>query len=90
MLYGELGRFPIELTIKCRMINYWVRLISQNIESKIAYKMYLKLRTTPEVNSKWIQKIKEIFEETGRPDIWLNESPNTNTTCITKQNLMDQ
>ena len=52
--------------------------------------MYLKLRTTPEVNSKWIQKIKEIFEETGRPDIWLNESPNTNTTCIIKQNLMDQ
>ena len=90
MLYGELGRFPIELSIKCRMINYWVRLISQNIESKISFKMYQKLRATPTMNSKWIQKIKEIFEETGRPDIWLNESPNTSTTRIIKQNLMDQ
>ena len=90
MLYGELGRFPIELTIKCRIINYWVRLISQNTESKIAYKMYLKLRTTPGINSKWIQKIKDIFEEAGRADIWLNETPNKNTSDIIMQILMDQ
>ena len=62
MLDGELGRFPIELSIKCRMINYWVHLISQNIESKISFKIYQKLRATPTITSKWIQKIKEIFE----------------------------
>ena len=55
------------------MINYWTRLISQNADNKIAYKMYHKLRTSTEINSKWIQKIKHIFEETGRLDIWLNE-----------------
>ena len=82
MLYGELGRFPIELTIKYRMINYWTRLISQNAYSKIAYKLYQKLRTSTEINSKWIQKIKQILEETGRLDIWLNESANKNTPHI--------
>lgn len=27
MIYGELGRFPLEITIKSRMIGYWNRLI---------------------------------------------------------------
>ena len=28
MVYGELGRYPIEIAIKTRMINYWSRLIN--------------------------------------------------------------
>jgi hypothetical protein len=27
MIYGELGRYPIEIDIKVRMISYWSKLI---------------------------------------------------------------
>ena len=28
MIYAELGRYPIGLTIKARMVNFWARLVS--------------------------------------------------------------
>ena len=34
--------------------------------------------------------IKRIFDEIGRPDIWLNQVPNNNYGKLVKQNLKDQ
>ena len=28
IVYGELGVYPLEVDINCRMINFWVRLIT--------------------------------------------------------------
>lgn len=89
MLYGELGRYPIEITIKCRIINYWNRLISGK-HTKLSFLLYNKLKTTLNVHSKWISNIKRIFDEIGRPDIWLNQVPNSNYDKLVKQNLKDQ
>ena len=36
ILYAELGRYPIEITIKQRMINFWVKLMTGKI-SKLSY-----------------------------------------------------
>ena len=36
MLYAELGRYPIEITIKQRMVSFWTRLITGKI-SKLSY-----------------------------------------------------
>jgi hypothetical protein len=30
MVYGELGRYPIDIDIKVRMISYWLKLILGN------------------------------------------------------------
>ena len=35
MLYAELGRYPIEIYVKCRMIGFWNRLITGK-QSKIS------------------------------------------------------
>ena len=32
MIYGELGRYPLEIYIKCIMIGYWSRLILGNMK----------------------------------------------------------
>ena len=45
MVYGELGRYPLEIDIKVRMISYWCKLIQgkQSKVSTIAYKLlYVK------------------------------------------------
>jgi hypothetical protein len=45
MVYGELGRYPLEIDIKVRMISYWCKLIQgkQSKLSTIAYKLlYVK------------------------------------------------
>ena len=89
MLYGELGRLPILHTIKYRMINYWYRILTGK-QSKLSYMFYQKLNSTPGLNSKWIQKIKQILEECGRPDIWDRQSPNSATCVIVKRSLRDQ
>ena len=28
MIYGELGRYPLDISIKLRMINYWFKLVT--------------------------------------------------------------
>ena len=89
MLYGELGRYPIEIEIKCRMINFWNRLLSGK-QTKLAYLFYQKLRSTPSINSRWISKIQEILTESGRPDIWQHENTNPNLTMFIRQNLRDR
>jgi hypothetical protein len=42
MVYGELGRTSLDVSIKCRMIGYWVRLITGK-ESKLSFKIYKTL-----------------------------------------------
>ena len=45
MVNGELGRYPLEIDIKVRMISYWCKLIrgKQSKLSTIAYKLlYVK------------------------------------------------
>jgi hypothetical protein len=39
MIYGELGRYPMEIKIKTRMMSYWSKLISGK-ETKIALLFY--------------------------------------------------
>lgn len=39
MVYGELGRFPISINIKCKIISYWLRLV-QGKESKFVKCVY--------------------------------------------------
>ena len=47
---------------------------------------------TPNLQSKWVNFVKKTFDDTGRPDIWLDEG-NARLNCITlqiKRILIDQ
>ena len=39
MVYGELGRFPIDVAIKTRMIEYWGKIVTGK-QVKYAHSMY--------------------------------------------------
>ena len=43
MIYGELGRYPLETYIKKRAIGFWARIVA-NKETKMSRKIYNYLR----------------------------------------------
>ena len=89
MIYAELGRYPIELTIQSRMVSFWARLISGK-QSKLSFVLYQKLVLTQGIQSKWANKIKDILERCGRPDVWQSQQCNFNITTMIKRNLIEQ
>lgn len=94
MIYGELGRYPIEIDIKVRMISFWANLLTGK-DSKLsclAYKLLLSLTDTVNFKSDWLESIKNIFNECGMPYIWRNQNFMSSTwlkltikTCLQDQ-----
>jgi hypothetical protein len=65
LVYGELGRFPLIIDIKCRMLAFWNKLISSNkLSSKIARLLYI-MNINGTQGFKWIEFVKSTFEEIG-------------------------
>ena len=60
MLHAELGRVPIELQIKSRMIKYWISLVNNDNGNKLSKIMYnIMLDETNNGNTfKWLDYIK--------------------------------
>ena len=67
MLYGELGRYPLEIIIKTRMVSFWNKSIMGK-EHKLSIEIY-RCMLNQNINYKWINKIKEILGQCGRNDI---------------------
>ena len=94
MIMGELGKYPIDIIIKSKMIGYWLRLINGS-HDKISYKIYQILLNIPNFTSKWVSKIMSILQETGNQYLWDHQNnlsinkPNGAVLSI-KQNLIDQ
>jgi hypothetical protein len=93
MTYGELGRTPIDIFIKLKIVNFWNRLISNEKKlSCILYKILFNLSIIDNVQFKWIHFIKSIFERTGLNYLWHQQQPvhSVQLKFIVKQNLTDQ
>ena len=90
MLYGELGRYPLAITVKTRIISFWKRIITGKPE-KFTNIIYQKLLQLGDQNFKWTKKVQSILQEVGRNDIWLNQTQNIPNciTTIVKNTLID-
>jgi hypothetical protein len=76
MTYGELGRTPIDICIKLRIVKFWNRLISNEKKlSCILYKIMFNLSINDNVHNKWLNLIKSIFERTGLNYLWNQQQP---------------
>ena len=91
MLYGELGRYPISITIKTRIISFWVRIITGNPE-KFVNVIYQKLLQIGGQQFKWTRNVQSILQEKGRNDVWINQKENipNNIKHTVKKILIDQ
>ena len=93
MVYWELGRFPLDIQIKIKMLCFWNKLITQ--EDKLSGKMYkivFKMYENGNRDIKWVNYIKSIFDETGFSHLWSDQlTLNPSFIKVTfKQRLIDQ
>jgi hypothetical protein len=76
LVYGELGRFPLSVNIKQRMVSYWTKLISgkQTKLCSITYRLMFHLFSVQNVNFQWLTYVKGIFDECGLTYIWNSQN----------------
>ena len=76
ILYGELGRHPVSIDIKTRMIGFWQRIVNgkpDKISSKL-YSILLAMHNRDLFHSKWLMYIKDILNDSGLEHYWLNQT----------------
>lgn len=65
LVYGELGRFPLIVDIKCRILCFWNSLVGSNkLSAKFALLQY-NLNKNGLLDTKWIKFVKSTFNEVG-------------------------
>ncbi len=72
MIYGELGRYPIDVDIKIRCIMFWYKLVigKQSKISSILYRLTKKMFEQGNTSFKWLNFIKSILDKCGYSFLW--------------------
>ena len=95
MIYGELGRFPLVIYVKSRMINYWCRMLNNDNKNKLSFRIYNALLSDYVYGThlyKWFNFVENIFNETGFTYVWLSQNIVNygNVSNIILETLRDQ
>ena len=75
-IYGEMGRKPMVMLAKLRMINFWSKIISGKSAklSSILYKILYHLDSIDRYTSNWLRCVRETLQNCGLNFIWLNQN----------------
>ena len=72
MVYGDLGRFPMQVYSCVRAIKYWLRL-SRMEPGRLPYQAYLMLlRSNISGKPNWASSVKELLQKLGFGYVWYN------------------
>ncbi len=90
MLCAELGRHPLEITIKTRIIKFWVKLLTGS-NTKISRMCYDHMFSSP-LRNKWLTHVKNILDLTGYTYLQLFQYQINlkNAHLLVKTSLQDQ
>ncbi len=80
MLYAELGRYPLLITIKTRIVGFWNRIV-QGKQTKLFHLIYEHISSIDNFNCKWLNFVKRILDETGNSGKFIENSV-VNVSCI--------
>ena len=85
MVYGELGSYPLHLSIQVRMLSFWHKIVTSvpNKMSTLMYKLLYHRFCNNDYTSIWLSTIKNILDNVGLSHIWLNQG-STVSTCWLK------
>ena len=91
MVYGELGRHPLQINCYIRAIKYWFRLLKMDSERlpNQAYRMLMNLDSNGKCN--WASSIRSVLQSLGLGYVWLAQGV-TRENCFLrmfKQRLTD-
>ncbi|XP_067657832.1 uncharacterized protein [Haliotis asinina] len=94
MVYGELGRYPLDISIKIRMLSHWCKMLvlPHKLSSKIYSLMYTLKSACPKYTFNLLSAIENILRDTGFYHVWMSQcivSPNVLKTYV-KRVLIDQ
>jgi len=70
MVYSELGRYPLLINIKVRMVTFWGNLMCSN-GNKLSSKCYYLLCNN---NSSWTIFVKKIVDDCGLSYVWITQN----------------
>jgi hypothetical protein len=65
LVYGELGRFPLETIVKQKMILFWNSLLTDSNKLSHMYKLMLKIHEARPLKFKWISYTKSVLDDCG-------------------------
>ena len=66
MVYGETGRFPLQIIIKTKLLCYWSRILQSGTEklSGLLFQFILRLQESRSYTFKWLDFLKKILDDT--------------------------
>ena len=95
MVYGELGRFPLDINIKTRMVTFWHKLCTNTDDrySSSVYKLLYSLHCQDINVGKWLLNVKQILDHSGLSHIWISQCKDVSSEWLKstlKRRLSDQ
>ena len=84
MVYGELGRYPLEIELKVRLVSYWARLLrgKQDKIAKVMYDALYRSYVNNDYMSKWLLGVRDILQSCGLNYVWLNQEDGINAIFV--------
>ena len=73
MVYGEVGRTPLQASIDQNVLNFWAKLGNENDKqfSKILYHVMYKLNKTGLIKSDWILHVQNCLNNRNLYNHWM-------------------
>ena len=94
MVYGESGRYPLNVSINCRILSYWCKLLNDNENklSSIIYRLSYYNYVINDFKFAWIKHINDILNNCGFSNIFHLQNGAFNKWLVSsvKLGLVDQ
>ena len=84
MIYGELGVIPISVQAKCRLLNFWAKLVDDTEckLSNIFYYLLYKMDEPVFFTSNWIRFVKNNLNALGFSELYTTENIPYSSNCF--------
>ena len=99
MVLGELGKFPVSIDAKCRLLTFWYRLCTDiqsgsNKISTLMLRLCQSLYNNTDYKIPWLKSVRSLLDQLGLSYIWF-DTYNVNLTVdqfklLIKQRFHDQ